>query len=256
MPELGLSTIDNQKRFWDWHWQHWRERNVLSDWAVQRGEAVVALMRSLPLLRPRILDLGCGMGWFTEKFAELGPTTGIDLSTEAIAIAQARCPHVTFLAGSVYDSPLPAEHFAIVVSQEVLARVDDQPRYLEQAADMLQPGGYLVLTTLNKFVTDRLGDLRFAPLPPDLTEQFVDRRGLERLLRPRFDVLRMTTLTPLGNGGILRLVNSHALNTTLGWVIPPRYLERAKEWAGLGYSLIALAQKRTGRSAMPRRGEE
>jgi len=60
------------------------------------------------------------MGLVTERFAQLGPTTGIDLSTEAVATARARCPHITFIAGNVYDSPLPAAHFDVVVSQEVL----------------------------------------------------------------------------------------------------------------------------------------
>lgn len=243
--EPGLRTIDNQKRFWDWHWQHWREHNVLSDWAVRRGDVIVALLRSLPLVRPRILDLGCGMGWCTEKFAELGPTTGIDLSTEAIAVARARCSRATFIAGSAYDTTLPAAHFDVVVSQEVLPRVEDQPRYLERAADVLRPGGYLVLTAANKFVMDRLGDSGFAALPSELIEQYRDRRGLKHLLRPRFDILRMTTLMPLGNGGILRLVNSSTVNRVLGVVIAPRYLERFKEWAGFGYTILALARRRS-----------
>jgi len=64
------------------------------------------------------------------------------------------------------------------------------------------------------------------------------------MLRQRFRVLRMTSIMPIGDRGFFRLVNSYKLNTALGWVIPPRYLERVKEWAGLGYTLIALAQKR------------
>jgi 2-polyprenyl-3-methyl-5-hydroxy-6-metoxy-1,4-benzoquinol methylase len=246
MSELGLSSIDHQRRFWDWHWEHWQEEKVLSDWALRRGEILVALLRSLPVVRPRILDFGCGMGWFTEKYAALGPTTGIDLSTEGIALAQARCPHVTFIAGSVYDVALPAAHFDIVVSQEVFPRVADQPRYLERAAQVLRPGGYLVLTAANKFVMNRLGaSLGFAPRPPGLIEQWVTRRGLRRMLRPWFDVIRMTTLLPIGNAGILRLVNSGKLNRLVGTVIPRRYVERLKEWAGLGYSVLAVAQKRS-----------
>jgi|SRR6266850_3659453 len=242
--EPGRRTLDNQKRYWDWHWQHWRENHVLTDWAVGRGDLILALLRSLGLTRPRILDLGCGMGWFTERFAELGPTTGLDLSTEAVAIARARCPHITFIAGNVYDSVLPAASFDVVVSQEVLARVDDQPRYLQRAAHVLRPGGYLVLTTNNRFVMDRLGNAQYAFPPPELIDHFVDRRELKGLLRPQFDVKRLTTHLPIGDAGILRLVNSYKLNRLLGLVIPPRHLQRIKEWAGLGYTLVALAQKR------------
>jgi len=240
----GRRTLDNQKRFWDWHWQYWRENNVLTDWAIGRGEVILAILRSLPLMRPRILDLGCGMGWFTERFAEFGPTTGIDLSTDAVAIARARCPHITFIAGDVYDTPLPTAHFDVVVSQEVLCRVSDQPRYLQRAAEVLRPGGYLVLTTTNRFVMDRLGSSGFAAPSADLIEKFVDRSELKDLLRAQFDVVRVTTHLPIGDAGILRIVNSYRLNRLLGLVIPPRLLQRIKEWAGLGYTLVALAQKR------------
>jgi hypothetical protein len=92
---------------------------------------------------------------------------------------------------------------------------------------------------------DRLGrSLGFAPRPPELIEQWVDRRGLRRMLQPWFDVIRLTTLMPIGNAGILRFVNSDKLNRLVGTVIPRRYLERLKEWAGLGYTVLALAQKR------------
>ena len=244
MSGLRLPTIDEQRRFWGWFWQNRSETNLRGrDGLV--AKVVLARLRSLPLERPRILDLGCGMGWHTEKFAELGPTTGIDLSAEAIALAQARCPHVTFLAGDIYPTPLPSAHFDIVVSQEVFAHVDDQPRFLERAAEVLRPGGYLVLTTANKLVMDRLGSAQFECLGSAHIEQFVTVRGLKRLLRPRFEVLRITTHLPVGDGGILRVLNSFKLNAMLGVLIPQSQLDALKEWAGWGYSIIALARRRT-----------
>jgi hypothetical protein len=64
-----------------------------------------------------------------------------------------------------------------------------------------------------------------------------------RLLEPRFRVRRTTSVIPIGHRGVLRLVNSYKLNRTLGLVVPPTRIERLKERAGLGYSIIALAQK-------------
>jgi len=240
--EPGRRTLDNQKRFWDWHWRYWHENNVLTDWAVGRGDVILALLRSLPLVRPRILDLGCGMGWFTERFAQLGPTTGIDLSTEAVATARARCPHITFIAGNVYDSPLPAAHFDVVVSQEVLARVDDQSRYLERAGRGAA-AGRLPRAHLHQPVrAGPPGSAQSASPPPELIERFVNRRELRRLLRPHFDVTSLKTHLPIGDAGILRFVNSYKLNRLLALLIPSRSLERIKEWAGLGYTLVAVAR--------------
>jgi polysaccharide pyruvyl transferase WcaK-like protein len=115
----------------------------------------------------------------------------------------------------------------VVVSQEVLAHVDDQRKYLQVAANVLRPGGYLIVTTANKFVMDRLGPM-WDSWPPEHIENFVDMKGLKQLLAPRFRVLRTTTVIPIGGGGILRLVNSNKLNKALSLLIPDRYLETRK----------------------------
>src|SRR3989442_11595788 len=44
---------------------------------------------SLALERPKILDLGCGNGWFSQELSRFGLVTGVDLSAEAIAMAEA-----------------------------------------------------------------------------------------------------------------------------------------------------------------------
>src|SRR5260370_27916310 len=56
--EPHLPTIGEQGRFWDWHWQHWRERNAISDWALKGGDRGVSLLRPLDLGRPHNLDMG------------------------------------------------------------------------------------------------------------------------------------------------------------------------------------------------------
>jgi 2-polyprenyl-3-methyl-5-hydroxy-6-metoxy-1,4-benzoquinol methylase len=237
-------TIDDQKQFWDWHWQHWQERKTINSWKDKRHEMVLTFLRSLALDHPRILDLGCGPGWYTERLAQFGQTTGVDLSKEAISVAKSRLPQITFLAGDLYELPLPTEHFDVVVSQEVIDHVPDQVAFLNRAASVLKPGGYLILSCANKFVMDRLGDGEFPLQPAAHISRYLDAKGLKRLLRPYFDILRLTTILPIGHRGILRLINSHKLNSVLGFVIPPRYLEAMKERAGLGYTLIVLAQKK------------
>src|SRR5262249_51336207 len=213
-------------------------------WALQRFEAIRALVGALPVKNPTILDLGCGPGFYTEKLAELGTATGVDLSEGAIAMARARAPHGTFLAADTYEMPRAGGRFDVVVSQEVLSHVQDQAGYLRRAAYALKPGGYLIISTDNKFVMDRLGQLPWQEFPPEHIDRFVDARTLRELLRPRFRILSLTTLNPVGNGGILRVVNSAKLNRALGLLISPARLARLKERAGLGLTIVALAQKR------------
>ncbi|SRR5712692_5980082 len=239
-----LPTIEDQRQFWDWHWQNWEQRKVLNDWTERRAQEILKLVQALPLARPRILDFGCGRGWFTERLADLGEAHGIDLSPEGIAAAQARRPDITYLAGSVYEAYLPKAYFDVLISQEVIAHVENQLRYVHRASEVLKPGGYLIITTGNKFVMDRLGDVGWNVQPPQHIAHQLSRGQLKEMLAPSFHVLKTATIIPHGKLGILRLVNSYKLNSALQRVISKSNLDRLKERAGFGWQMIFLARKK------------
>lgn len=235
----SLPSLAEQRGYWDERWDREREPGYFQ---TRRSETVLAILKTLRLHDPEILDFGCGTGWFTERLSHHGRAVGIDLSPAAIAMAQATYPNVPFIAGNLYEITFPAERFDVVVSQEVVAHVEDPDAYLGIIARILKPNGYLIITAANRVVMDRwLNPGR----DPYAHIKFYPTRGeFKRMLRRRFRVLRTGSIMPLvGDTGFLRVVNSCKLNRALGWVIPPRYLERLKEWAGLGYTLVALAQK-------------
>lgn len=235
-----LPSHAEQKQYWDERWNRVKDEYPHA-WARRRGAAILALLGSLPLQHPRILDMGCGTGWFTGELARIGEATGVELSDAAVALARSRYPHATFIAGNVLDMELPTAHFDVVVSLEVIAHVEDQDRYLEQAARTLKPGGYLVITTVNKFVHDRID---WAEDSPGHIRYWLGRRSFRRLVSGHgFRVLRLTSVIPMGHGGVLRLVNSSKLTTLLATVIATGRLDRLKERVGLGWTWIALAQK-------------
>jgi 2-polyprenyl-3-methyl-5-hydroxy-6-metoxy-1,4-benzoquinol methylase len=238
-----IPSIEDQRRFWNWHWEHRQERKIINDWTLRRGDAILEILRSLSLHKPEILDFGCGEGWFTDKLALLGEASGIDLSEEAIAVAKSRSPQITFIAGNVYDFPLLSEKYDVVVSQEVITHVEDQSAYLERAASVLKSEGYLIIACANKFVMDRLGRDDWNAQPPEHISWYPSMKDLKSLLRPKFKVLHATTILPIGTGGILRIVNSYKLNRVLEWFLPRRILEDWKGRAGFGYQLLVLAKK-------------
>ncbi len=92
---------------------------------------------------------------------------------------------------------------------------------------------------------ERLGDVGWRPLPPEHIDNYVDWRGLKGLLRRDFEVVRTTTRLPMGQRGILRLVNSAKLNGAVERMVSRAWLTRAKEWAGCGLTRIVLARKRS-----------
>src|SRR5262245_27060386 len=233
---VALPSLERQQRFWDWHWTHWRERRTVNEWKDARHRAVLACLRGLSLERPRILDLGCGPGWYTEGFTAVGEVIGIDLSDTAIAIARSRFPSVRFLAGNVYDHPLPISYFDVAVSQEVIDHVPDPAGFLRRASEALRPGGYLVLSCANKFVMDRLGRNEFPAQPSDHIGQYLSIPALRWLLRASdFHVLRVWSILPVvGSRGVLRLINSTRVNSAARRLLGPEAPTRLKERLGFG----------------------
>ena len=226
-----------QRGYWDARWNRGREPNGYQN---RRSEAILALLQGLPLNRPRILDFGCGTGWFTKRLASLGEATGVDLSEDAIAWAKSQDSESTYIAANLYDVRFPTRYFDVVISQEVIAHVEDQPAYMRRISAMLKPGGYLILTTANKLVMDRWDH---PPDPDEHIKRWLGLHDLRQMLKPHFRMLQSSSVIPLGDQGFLRVVNSHKLNAALSTVISQQRLDSLKEKARLGYTLIVLAQK-------------
>jgi 2-polyprenyl-3-methyl-5-hydroxy-6-metoxy-1,4-benzoquinol methylase len=238
----GDPPVERQRVFWNAWNAAARSPEQLNEWALRRAEAILTLVSSLQLKQPRIMDLGCGTGWLTERLSAFGPVTGLDLSDEVLAAARQRAPHIEFIAADLFQTDLPASRYDLVVSQDVIAHVTDQAGLVARAARLLRPRGHLVITTTNRWVVQRM-DL--PPQPPEHIERWLTQRSLRKLLAPHFEILHEDTVMPAGHRGMLRIVNSPKLNAVLGRLIAPARLERAKERMGFGYNLIALGRRRS-----------
>jgi hypothetical protein len=127
----------------------------------------------------------------------------------------------------------------------VISHVEDQPKYVNRAADVLKKNGYFIVTTGNKFVMDRLGNVGWNKYPPEHIEKELTGGQLKKLLSPRFRVLKTSTIIPHGQLGILRMINSRKLNRAIAAVVSQERLDNWKERAGFGWQMIFLAQKRS-----------
>lgn len=237
-PPYEGPSIDDQRRFWDTWNVRARSPEQLNEWTRLRGAAILGMLERLALERPRIIDLGCGTGWLTEKLAAYGPVTGIDLGDECIEQARRRAPHIEYIAGDLFTTPLPQGHFDVVVSQDVVAHVVDPARYIALAAGLLQPGGHLIVSTTNRHVAERM-DL--SSQPPKHIARWLTMRSLRRLLRTHFTVVRAAIVMPTGTQGALRMVNSARLQSMQApWISRARQVALKEKL--VDDDLIALAR--------------
>ena len=109
----------------------------------------------LPLQGLSLVDVGCGGGLLTEPMCRLGATaTGIDAGAETINAAR----HHAMATGldidyrNILPEEMVDEHrkFDVVLNMEVVEHVADQALFLKTAANLVKPGGAMMLSTLNR----------------------------------------------------------------------------------------------------------
>lgn len=232
--------IASQQAFWN-SWNAANREFDLSEVSRRQARVVTGWLRDLRLADPRILEVGCGSGWFGPQLAEHGSVTATDLSDELLARARLRWPQVTYRAGDFAALDLGAEAYDVTVCLEVLSHVADQPAFLGKIAGHLRPGGYLMLATQNRHVLQTYNDI--PPPAPGQLRRWVDADELRALLQPDFEVAELFSVTPLANRGFMRIANSCKLNRVISAVVGDVFV-RYKEQRGLGWTLMALAQRR------------
>lgn len=145
-----LAKFGNHAARW---WDASGEVRPLHDLNPVRAAWIAARM---PLQGARIADVGCGGGLLSEALAVRGAqVVGIDLSSELIEVARL---HLFESNLSVDYRVCSAEDLARsepasrdgVCCLELLEHVPDPAALVQALADLLKPGGALVLSTLNR----------------------------------------------------------------------------------------------------------
>lgn len=104
----------------------------------------------------RLLDIGCGGGLLSEPMCRLGfQVTGVDASERNIGTASTHAAEQGLLIDyrCATAEQLLAEQtqpFDVILNMEVIEHVADPGAYLRSCAQLLAPGGIMIVATLNR----------------------------------------------------------------------------------------------------------
>ena len=262
-----VAPIPLQQSFWN-RWNAGHREEAVGEVSRRQAEVVCGWLDSLGRTDLDILEVGCGTGWLCPQLVRFGRVTATDLSDEVLARAQHRLPEVGFVPGDFMQLEFGKSSFDAIVTLEVLSHVLDQKAFVKKLASHLRPGGLLMLATQNRVV---LQYLNFLPPPaPGQLRQWVDRRELRSLLESELEVLELFAVTPkVGSGlrsglGLRRWIRSvaqtapragashHRTDPDTRSIDDDGTCMRPRRWAterleamGLGWTLMALARRRS-----------
>ena len=110
-----------------------------------------ALLRAIadarvPLAGARVLDVGCGTGYFLHRLSEYGAAEchGIDLTPERIEDGRARYPGLDLRVGNAAELPFGDGEFDVVTQFTCLSSILDDGVRLAAAQEMRRVGGWVV----------------------------------------------------------------------------------------------------------------
>lgn len=109
------------------------------------------IRRYVALNDARILDVGCGIGAYVEKFSALGASAfGVDVDAEKLVEAR-REKNLDRLALAVSEAlPFPPNFFGAVLLHEVIEHVADDRQTIHEAYRVVKPGGRIIVFAPNR----------------------------------------------------------------------------------------------------------
>ncbi|MGH2850869.1 MAG: class I SAM-dependent methyltransferase, partial [Solirubrobacteraceae bacterium] len=129
----------------------------------------------------RVIDVGCGEGWFAGALAEAGwSAVGVEVAEEPLRRARERFPGVEFVLAGETSLPFAEGSFDVAWLGEVLEHVRDGIGLLGEVARVIGPDGRLVISTPDHGWRRRLW-------------LGLSRRAFEAHFEPRSDHLRFFT---------------------------------------------------------------
>jgi len=118
-------------------------------WRSGQDRRLTQIRRYVSLEHQRILDIGCGLGMYVDKFRRFSDEVyGVDVDEEKVAQASESLPNIQVAPGE--HLPFADGEFDVILLNEVIEHVDDDRLTIREAYRCLRRGGHIVIYAPNR----------------------------------------------------------------------------------------------------------
>jgi SAM-dependent methyltransferase len=118
-------------------------------WRSGQDRRLTQIRRYVRLEGRRILDIGCGLGMYVDKFRRFSEDVyGVDVDPDKITRASAWLPNLQVAPGE--HLPFPDSDFDAILLNEVIEHVDDDRLTIHEAYRCLKSGGHILIYAPNR----------------------------------------------------------------------------------------------------------
>ncbi len=153
----------------------------------------------------RVLDIGCGDGvllYLLQKKIKTDTVEmhGIDLSLEALHIAQEKIPGCKFSVKDVYHTGYPDHYFDIIISSDVIEHLQNPRQMLREITRVANKNAFVLIGTPIRFTENPAKFHVHEFFPSELQELFREYFQKTRLVRshPLYWYLFYTMIIKIG----------------------------------------------------------
>lgn len=129
------------------HYQGYGRNDYLSPITIKRYHEILDAFEAVRKTN-RILDVGCGIGYFLDVAKSRGwDVYGTEYTEDAVKICQSK--GITMHAGALNPQNYAAESFDVITSFEVIEHINTPNEEIQRIFSLLRTGGYFYVTTPN-----------------------------------------------------------------------------------------------------------
>ncbi|MHA1791633.1 MAG: class I SAM-dependent methyltransferase [Promethearchaeota archaeon] len=169
---------------------------LISYFSWKKINNIVKLVKErVDIKNARILDVGCGAGFFLKKLGPGKNQFGIDISRLFLKHAKIHAPWAKFSRCNVKSLPFDDDYFDMVVCNDVLEHVFYPTRVLKEIDRVAKPGKNKIIISIPNEPLSRIGRMITLRLPikwifhihsltPAIIKNYIKRKCLKHISVP------------------------------------------------------------------------